>query len=122
MLPNAIRPLARAALALCVLAVAYLAFAPLEEPPGLSYDKGNHLLAFFVMAWLADLGWPGQRHELARWGWLIAYGLLIELIQSLLPFREFSLFDWAADAMGIALYALLRTMGARLWMSLNSAT
>ncbi|NEV61228.1 VanZ family protein [Thiorhodococcus minor] len=110
------RPLAKTALAICVLAVAYLAFAPLETPPGFSYDKGNHLLAFFVMAWLADIGWPGRRYELPRWRWLLAYGLLIELVQRGLPFREFSSLDLLADALGIGLYVLLRLAAERLWL------
>jgi VanZ family protein len=105
----------RAGLWVCVLAVAWLAFAPLTEPPpGLSWDKGNHALAFFVMAWLADGGYPGRSRALARWGLLLGYGLLIELVQRLLPFREFSLLDWSADALGILLYVGVRAMIGRL--------
>lgn len=103
------RALARVALALCVLAVAVLAFAPLQETPLLSYDKGNHILAFFVMAWLADLSWPGRRYALARWSWLLSYGLLIEVIQRELPLRHFSWLDVSADVLGIALYCVTRT-------------
>lgn len=107
--PATLRTLARTALALCVLAVAVLAFAPLQEPlPVLTYDKGNHLLAFAVMAWLADLSWPGRRYALARWSWLLSYGLLIEVIQRELPFRHFSWLDVTADALGIALYCVAR--------------
>ncbi|MBK1722613.1 VanZ family protein [Thiocystis violacea] len=112
--PDSLRSLSRIALATCVLAVAYLAFAPLEEPVLFSYDKGNHLLAFAVMAWLADMGWSGRRYALARWGWLLGYGLLIELVQHQLPFREFSWLDFAADALGIAAYGAARTISARL--------
>jgi len=98
----------------CVLAVAWLAFAPLQAPVGFSYDKSNHLLAFFVMATLADGGWPGRRHAPARIALLLGYGLLIELIQRELPYREFSLFDLAADALGILLYQVGKAGVTRL--------
>ncbi|WP_164655520.1 VanZ family protein [Thiorhodococcus mannitoliphagus] len=105
---ESLRPVFKLALAVCVIAVAYLAFAPLETPPLFTYDKSNHLLAFFVMAWLADMSWPGRRYALSRWGWLLAYGMLIELVQRELPLREFSLLDFAADALGIGLYSIGR--------------
>jgi len=98
----------------CVLAVAWLAFAPLQAAVGFSYDKSNHLLAFFVMAALADGGWPGRRHAPARIALLLGYGLLIELIQRELPYREFSLFDLAADALGILLYQVGKAGVTRL--------
>lgn len=101
------RALARIALAICVLAVAVLAFAPLQEqPPLLTYDKANHVLAFVVMAWLADLSWPRREHALARLTWLLSYAVLIEVIQRELPLRHFSWLDVAADALGIALYCV----------------
>jgi VanZ family protein len=45
---------------------------------------------------------------------LLGYGLLIELIQRELPYREFSLFDLAADALGILLYQVGKAAAARL--------
>jgi VanZ family protein len=104
----------------CVLAVAWLAFAPLQAPVGFSYDKSNHLLAFFVMATLADGGWPGRRHAPARIALLLGYGLLIELIQRELPYREFSLFDLAADALGILLYQVGKAAATRLRLRLRA--
>jgi VanZ family protein len=113
--PRLPRTAYRGALAVCVLAVAWLAFAPLAEPPLLSWDKSNHLLAFGVMAWLADAGWPERRLAAVRWGLLLGYGVLIELVQSALPTRHFSLLDIVADAAGILLYLGLRRLlaGAR---------
>ena len=46
------------------------------------------VLAFFVMAALADSGYPGRNWELPRWGLLLGYGLVIELVQWQLPYRE----------------------------------
>jgi VanZ family protein len=111
----------RFALAICVVAVSYLAFAPLQEPAGFSWDKGNHVLAFFVMAGLAHGGWPQNAHAAMRWALLLGYGVAIEVIQHLLPLREFSLFDAVADVIGILLYVavaslLVRAVGvSRVW-------
>jgi VanZ family protein len=107
------RGLYRVALALCVLAVAYLAFTPLDAPGIGGWDKLNHALAFFVMAWLAAGGFPGRKAAPVRWGLLLGYGLLIELVQSQLPFRDFSLLDLLADAVGILLYTLTASLVAR---------
>jgi VanZ family protein len=99
---------ARAALALCVLAIAYLAFTPMPEPPGFSWDKTNHLLAFFTLAALADLGWSGVRALPWRLGLLLGYGLFIELVQGTLDYRHGSALDFAADALGVALWLGLK--------------
>ncbi len=110
---GAVRLIYRIALSICVLAVAFLAFAPLEAPPLFSYDKNNHLLAFAVMAWLADRSWPEPGHAWQTWGWLLAYGLFIEVVQRELPFRSFSWFDFVADTIGIATYFLAKTLAVR---------
>jgi VanZ family protein len=118
--PSVIRRLSRIALGVCVLAVAYLAFTPDADTVGTSWDKANHLLAFAVMAALADRGWPGRRLEGRRWALLLGYGLLIETVQQFLPLRHFSLLDWAADAVGILIYLLSRAAwraGRRRWLA-----
>ncbi|MEA3639008.1 MAG: VanZ family protein [Lamprobacter sp.] len=103
-----IQRLSQAALWSCVLVVAYLAFLPSADPIGASWDKANHLLAFAVMAWLADLGWPARRQASLRWGLLLGYGLLIETVQHFIPLRHFSLLDWVADGIGILIYLGLK--------------
>lgn len=94
----------RVALWVSVLAIAGLAFAPLDEPPLLSYDKGEHVLAFLVLTWLADGGYPGRERAAARFGLLLAFGLLIEVVQHFLPYRHFSWMDLVADGFGILAY------------------
>ena len=115
------KPLYRIALLICVLAISYLAFAPLEQPPGPQSDKLNHLLAFAVLAWLADRSFPGSRLAPYRWSLLLGYGLMIELIQGFLPFRELSVLDFAANLAGILTYdvALLIRRRARPRRLLN---
>lgn len=108
--------LARLALAVCLTIISVLAFAPLTADPGTGHDKLNHLLAFGVLAWLADLAFPGPGPDpwsgwgLAKWVGLLGYGLFIETVQFFLPYRDFSLWDLAADAAGLLGYVL----GARL--------
>lgn len=110
-----IRPAFRLALYLCVLAIAYLAFAPIEHVPGAPSDKLNHLFAFAVLAWLADMAYPGRRLARYRLTLLLGYGLLIELIQGFLPYRELSALDLAADGAGILFYNTILWMSRRSW-------
>lgn len=107
--PNTwLRPAARAALAVCVLAIAWLAFTPQPDAPGLGWDKLNHVAAFVVLAALADMGWPGRAALPWRLALLLGYGLLIEGVQGLLDYRQGSALDFVADALGVALW-----LGAR---------
>jgi VanZ family protein len=92
-----------------------LALAPAPQPPQPDWfenaDKLRHASAF-ALFW-----WVGMR-ALPRAGWplalgLLAYGLSIELAQTLLTTdREASVGDVLADACGLALgWALLRWLG-----------
>lgn len=93
----------RIALGLSLLAILYLATTSNPYPiPSAPSDKVNHLIAFLELAILARLGWPKAR-VLPVVAALIGYGGGIELIQSQLDHREFSLADLLADGAGIAL-------------------
>jgi VanZ family protein len=105
-------------LTMALMVITYLATTPSEHPlvSGL-HDKLQHLMAFFVLALLADRAFPAS-----AWSWrkalpLLGYGLLLEIIQSFISYRFFSLADLAADALGLLLYtlqsALLATRLAR---------
>jgi VanZ family protein len=94
-------------LALCILAVSALAFAPLPAPPLTGTDKADHILAFTVLAALAAGAYPGRQRLLARSILLLAYGAFIEVVQYFLPYRESSLLDLTADAAGILLFSAL---------------
>ena len=104
-------PAFRAGLAATLLVVSYLAFTPLQhETTQLVSDKLNHLAAFLVLAGLLDFSFPREEFGGAKAGVLLGYGLFIEVVQYFLPFRQFSLLDLAADALGIAAFALLRPL------------
>ena len=83
---------------------------PLHDVP--FGDKWAHLLTYLVLAFLVDASWPDRGFDHRKWLPLLGYGLLIELAQSQIPNREFSLADLLANAAGILVYAaaLLRTL------------
>jgi|WetSurMetagenome_2_1015567.scaffolds.fasta_scaffold171570_2 VanZ family protein len=70
-------------------------------------DKILHLLAFFILAVLDDFAFPGRGFGLRKILPLICYGILIEYIQSFLPYRSSDFYDFLADCGGLAIYALL---------------
>ncbi len=66
----------------------------------LGWDKLNHAFAFAVLYVLMSFSFKklGTVYKVLL---LFAFGLQIEIVQSFLPPREFSLFDIAADIVGI---------------------
>lgn len=96
-------PVWRIALGLSMIAILWLATTSSPYPvPSAPSDKVNHVIAFVELTLLARLGWPGRTvfHYLLP---LLAFGLALELVQSQLDHRDFSLADLAADAVGIVL-------------------
>ena len=101
-------PAFRIAFAVTLVVVSYLAVTPKEHTVSLLVsDKLNHMAAFLVLAGLLDFSFPRVEFNITKAGTLLGYGLLIEVVQYFLPFREFSLLDLAVDALGLAAYALL---------------
>ena len=70
-------------------------------------DKVGHAVVFFLLAALAQASHAERRVVARLMLALLGYGLFIELVQALLPWRDFSLWDWAADGVGIALCVAL---------------
>ncbi len=98
----------RLALLAAVAAISWLAFTSVSvRPAQLASDKFNHALAFFVLAFLIDNAFPRVRFLWVKIWPLLAYGIAIEIIQRFVS-REPSLLDLGADALGVALYWLLR--------------
>ena len=92
---------------LCLASVTALALLPDPdgELPSVNWDKGNHLIAFGTLAFLARLAYPGQpagRLFLA----LCAWGGVIELLQTFTPYRLGEWRDLLADAIGALLVFL----------------
>ena len=91
------------------LLVFILSVAPIS--PGVSIphlDKVAHLCEYLVFAYLLVQAiratWHGERAYLL-WAWIYAtsYGLLMELVQIMVPWRSAELGDALANALGAAL-------------------
>jgi VanZ family protein len=110
----------RAALALLLCTITGLALMPAPPPQAnLGWDKLNHLAAFATLAVVAVLGRVGPYARVG--GVLLAYGALIEVLQSFTPTRSAEWADLLADSVGIALGLLLVATWLRLARRLGLA-
>jgi VanZ family protein len=77
-------------------------------------DKVMHIIAFtFLAAWFS-----GQYEKSSYWRialGLIAFGILIELVQSTVSYRTAEWMDLIGDAAGIAIGLLIGVLGAGGW-------
>jgi VanZ family protein len=103
----------RLALVACMVAIMVLSLLPLSQSlPTTGWDKSNHILGFATLAFLSHWAWPGRTtHALAA---LLAYGCLIEVLQSFTPDRSAELADVVADGVGLAIGAVIATAVAAL--------
>ena len=109
-----LRRASRLAFWLCAAAVLYLALSPVSARETFAQaDKLEHVFAFFVLASLGSLAWPGWPRQLLLG--LAAYGVLIELLQLLTPDHHADLLDVMADLAGAVLAMGLFT-ASRLWV------
>ena len=82
------------------LAVLVLSLMPtVPHMPSTGWDKANHLLAFAVLAWLGSQAYP-LRVASVLIG-LLAYGALIEILQSFTTYRFADWHDLLADGLGL---------------------
>lgn len=96
--------IARAALATALPLIFIIAMIPDQPGPEFAQsDKVMHALAFIVLTLLAYMGWPARGAFIRCCALLLAYGASIEIAQAILPWREASFADWAADAAGMLL-------------------
>lgn len=101
----------RIMLVMSSLLIIYLATTELEHPVMTSVnDKLGHILAFLYLAILVDFSFPASSFNLPKILALLAYGVLIEVIQYYLPHRTFSLLDILADGGGLMIYAFFIPM------------
>ncbi len=86
---------------ICLIAIEYLATRnSTTELITLSWDKLNHLFAFFVLYILISLAYKDFSRYLKIF-LLLLFAFQIEVYQAFLPLREFSMLDMFADSIGI---------------------
>lgn len=89
---------------LAIFVGCYMAFTPVNGGIQTKVnDKTLHALGFFIMAVMAQLAHPKAKFIILALG-LACFGFIIELIQAYLPYRSFSMWDWGADVLGVAIY------------------
>ena len=108
--------LARLLLLLLCTLMLWRGLGPFAIPDYVSnMDKWVHGLAFGLLLAISEQALPGKLwHKVV---WVLAFGLLIELLQIGTPHTA-SLFDWLADLAGVTAYLLLR-QGYRTWEQLR---
>lgn len=93
----------KVALAVAFVVISYLVFSRPTYPQSIpNLDKVGHLGSFFCLSYLTYLAFR------PKWYWLsvilVGYAVLIELVQSRLPYRSASIGDVIADLTGIVLF------------------
>lgn len=109
------RGLWRAVLLVLLLVISVLALAP-APPKALDtgWDKLNHFGAFGALAISACFATRASaRHAAGVAAALLAYGGLIEILQTFVPPREGDWADLLADAIGIALGLAVAALARR---------
>nr|WP_211164484.1 VanZ family protein [Shewanella salipaludis] len=100
------RTLFKLALAIAVLVISYLVFSRPNYPQNIpNLDKLGHIGSFFCLAYLSYLAFRPKWYLLSLA--LSGYAVLIELVQSRLPYRSASTADVVADLVGITLFYFL---------------
>lgn len=82
-----------------ICAITYLSLAPMPEIPGPTLsDKVLHTLAYAGITFWGFYGFPKGGLKLVAF--VIAWGILIELLQWLTPTRMLELLDMLANSLG----------------------
>jgi VanZ family protein len=106
-----------AAYGVAVAVLLYLTQAPSEDLPHESlWDKAEHAIAWFVLTAIGLVFWPRRPGRIAAFAF--AFGALVEILQSSLPFgRDGDVRDLVADSAGIlaalAIWAAVRRLAGR---------
>lgn len=84
-----------------VVAVLALSLAPAgPRVPTTGWDKANHFLGFAALAVPGLRAYPGRPAAVVVG--LLLFGGLVEVLQSLTPYRLAEWGDWLADGLGVA--------------------
>jgi VanZ family protein len=96
---DSLRSYARWTFAICLVVVLVSALMPPQVIAPIGWDKMNHVVAFAVLAMLGCSAYLERRVRVLLG--LLAYGVLIEWLQSLTDYRMAEALDVLADGVGI---------------------
>ena len=100
--------ISRLMLAFSLVIVLVLSLLPVEQIPLSNWnDKLQHLLAFIIISGLVDAVWPDISFNWKKMLFVVAYGGLIEILQSFTGYREISAADFLTDIIGVLSYVAL---------------
>ena len=101
---------------MAVMVILYKALTPCGEKPLFDFTHGDkvlHALAFFTLSFLLNRSSSSMEKRIRNIFSLLAFGILIEILQSFTGYRDVSVGDIVADLVGILLfqltYSLLKT-------------
>ncbi|MET0208937.1 MAG: VanZ family protein [Burkholderiaceae bacterium] len=98
-----------------ITAISWLAFSPHPPPSAdLGWDKANHFAAFGSLTFTGlQCLRAGRRRVWLVMAGMLAFGILIELIQSQIPGRDADAQDVLADMLGATLGLAVHTVFTR---------
>jgi VanZ family protein len=98
----ALQKIARGAFAIAVIAIVAASLLPADELPSFDmWDKLEHVLAYALLAVLGALAWAGRTRAAAVLAVsLVAMGIVLELLQTLVPGRYTDPADALANLIG----------------------
>ena len=104
--------------ALMLASVLAICLVPLHLPPSaeLYNDKVMHVLTFVLLAvWFGALQSATLKKRLLLAVLLLAFGIIIEILQSFTAYRSAEFADFVADAGGVVLGLVLLQLGFARW-------
>jgi VanZ family protein len=85
-----------------LILISWLSVASLPELPSINlWDKAGHALAYGVLMLLGGVAYRYQKTLIEIALLIFSYGAVIELVQYMLPDRQFSFLDMLANSIGI---------------------
>ena len=89
--------------------VTYASVRPMDSALLQSWDKVGHLVLYSIFALLGSRVVTHQRQFLILCAGIVAYGGLMEIVQSFIPGRVGSAYDLLANAIGVIAGAAIAT-------------
>ena len=109
--------IAAARILLCAATLFIIYEATIKKPvevPVANGDKVLHIIAFCSLAFLSDFAFPSWGFGFRKLVPLMVFGIMIELIQSFLPWRSADMMDFLADCVGLVAYGILTPILRRI--------